>query len=281
MKVRDLLCGLLAGCMPLTAAQAQEKKNVPAGTPVTIIVKPAEPASPPITMKLNGRQAKATPTKCACGKTGGGNIDVAQPAPDTVIITVTGAALAEGLPVCGSSASIHVDFSQCFEVVFEKNDLKYPKVTLEGRVIGALRSHCKGGCAQESAHAVLVPACGGPGLNVTLPANSVCNGENLSVNDHEGPCGAPLLPGKYTLNAQFEVSATHPIGLCKPSSDEFAPDPALDPLWIGPKDPYHGIAKKDFGFQITIKVLEDTPPGGGGDNGNGKENGEKAPAPKP
>ena len=37
-------------------------------------------------------------------------------------------------------------------------------------------------------------------------------------------------------------------------SAEFAPDPALDPLWISAFEPFHGAAKKDFGFQVTIKV---------------------------
>jgi hypothetical protein len=32
------------------------------------------------------------------------------------------------------------------------------------------------------------------------------------------------------------------------------------------KEPFHGAIKKDFGFQVTLKVLEDTEP----------ENGEKA-----
>jgi hypothetical protein len=41
---------------------------------------------------------------------------------------------------------------------------------------------------------------------------------------------------------------------CKAASAEFAPDPALDPLWISSFEPFHGASKKDFGFQVTIKV---------------------------
>ena len=33
-----------------------------------------------------------------------------------------------------------------------------------------------------------------------------------------------------------------------------APDPALDPLWISYWEPFHGAVKKDFGFQVTVKV---------------------------
>jgi hypothetical protein len=41
---------------------------------------------------------------------------------------------------------------------------------------------------------------------------------------------------------------------CKAASAEFAPEPALDPLWISYWEPFHGAQKKDFGFQVTIKV---------------------------
>jgi len=51
------------------------------------------------------------------------------------------------------------------------------------------------------------------------------------------------------------VSAVHPHGLLgKAASAEFAPDPALDPLWISYWEPFHGAAKKDLGFQIILKV---------------------------
>ncbi len=254
MKARIMLCGLLVGCLALPAGAAPDKKDVSAGTPVTIIVKPAEAAAPAIPIKPNGRSAKAVPLRCGCGKTGGGNIDVAQPTPDALIITVTGAALASAMPCLTSRASIHVDLTQCFLVSFEKTELKNPKMTVEGRVIGLLRTPCKGGSASESAQAAVGPAHGGPALTLMLPANRACDGENLSINDHEGPICGPLVCGKYVLHAQFEVGAVRPCGLCKPSSAEFAPDPALDPLWLNPKEPFHGAAKKDFGFQIIIKI---------------------------
>lgn len=36
--------------------------------------------------------------------------------------------------------------------------------------------------------------------------------------------------------------------------------PALDALWISYWEPFHGAIKKDFGFQVTLKVVEDTSP---------------------
>ena len=52
------------------------------------------------------------------------------------------------------------------------------------------------------------------------------------------------------------AKAAHPKKVlpCKAASAEFAPDPALDPLWISYWEPFHGAQKKDFGFQVTVKV---------------------------
>src|SRR5262249_20610767 len=132
---------------------------------------------------------------------------------------------------------------------------------MEGRLIGVLRSHCKGGCAHVgNAHASLTCAPGLPPLSIQLQDHSVCGGENLSVNDHEGPVCIPINCGKFILHQTFHVAADARKCLlpCKAPSAEFAPDPALDPLWISAKEPFRGASKKDFGFQIIIKVTDTT-----------------------
>src|SRR5258708_27239939 len=93
-----------------------------------------------------------------------------------------------------------------------------------------------------------------------LAGNSYAAGENLSVNDRQGPTAVSIASGKYVLHQLFGVQAAHPRALlpCKAASAEFAPDPALDPLWISYWEPFHGANKKDFGFQVTIKVAPET-----------------------
>ena len=51
------------------------------------------------------------------------------------------------------------------------------------------------------------------------------------------------------------VSNPHSLLPCKAASAEFAPDPALDPLWISYWEPFHGAIKKDFGFQVVVKAV--------------------------
>ena len=58
----------------------------------------ADAPTPPISITLGDRHATATPVRHGFAHTGGGNIDVAQPAPDTVVITMTGVAVAGAHP---------------------------------------------------------------------------------------------------------------------------------------------------------------------------------------
>jgi hypothetical protein len=216
-----------------------------------------------VSITLGPRHGHATPVRAGFTHTGGGNIDVAQPAPHILVITMTGVAVAGGHPCKCSTASMNIDLEQCFEVNFDDPKMKRAKLTIEGRVIGLLRSHCKGGgsaqigeaCASVGAGEVEVIA-------LSLPAHAVSGGENLAINDRQGPLRVPVDAGKYMLHQSFSVQASHPKTLfpCKAASAEFAPDPALDPLWISYWEPFHGAAKKEFGFQVTITVDPDDSP---------------------
>jgi hypothetical protein len=235
-----------------------------------IVVKPYEPPAPTVSITLHDRHGHVTPASKGCVHTGGGNIDVAQPTPDVLVVTMTGVAVATPNPLGPATASLDFDLAQCLEVVFEKPEVKKAKLTMEARVIGLLRSEKVGSAEEHGTAGVLCASA--PLVTITAPPHSVACGESLSINDHEGPISVPVQPGQYTLQQNFHVSAAAPKSVlpCKAPSAEFAPDPALDPLWISYKEPFHGAIKKDFGFQVTIKVApdEDKPE-------------EKLPEPKP
>jgi hypothetical protein len=283
LKQSLIALSALAGVLSPLALAAQEKTTIPAGTPVTITVQPAPSTAPPVSITIGPRHGHVTPIRQGCTHTGGGNIDVAQPTPDTIVITMSGAAIAYGA-LHNASAGMNFDLEQCLEINFDNPKLKKAKLTLEGRVIGLLRSHCKSDSAgydQACASVVAGPA---SVLHLCVPPHSVAGGESLSVNDHDGPVSVPIAAGKYTLRQTFSIGAqAHGyIVPIKGPSAEFAPDPALDPLWLPYKEPFHGAAKKDFGFQMIIKVAEDTDTNG---NGEKKEEApparEKLPEPRP
>jgi hypothetical protein len=273
-----LLTGCVAASSPL---MAQEIRAVPPGTPVTITVTPAQPAAPPVSITLGSRTGKVTPIRTGCTHTGGGIIDVAQLAPDTVVVTMTGAAVAYGGPHASVAAQTFC-LDQAFEVSFDNPRVKKARLSLEARVIGLLRSHGKGGTAEVSEMCATV-AEGPAALNVSLPPQSVAGGENLSLNIREGAVTVPAPAGKYCLRQTFAITASAPRCLlpCKAPSAEFA-DGAIDPLWISYKEPFRGAAKKDFGFQVTLRVVEDSDASGGAATGaaprpNGDCKGDTAP----
>ena len=213
-----------------------------------------------VTIRLFDRHGHATPLRQGFSHSGGGNVDVAQPTPDSLVITVTGVAVAGAHPFMSSLARFDFDVRQCFEVVFEKPSVKAATMTLEGRMIGLLRSHCQGGGSAEEAQGCARVVIGDTALlELCTPAHRVTGGENLSINDRSGPLGGPITAGRYTLHQIFTISANHPHSLlpCKAASAEFAPDPALDPLWISYWEPFHGAQKKDYGFQIILKVASE------------------------
>ncbi len=220
----------------------------------------AAPPAPPVSINLLNRDGKAWPNRKGFSHTGGGNIDVQQPAPDTVVITLGGVAVAGAHPISNSVAQMAFEVIQDLEVSFDDPKVKKAKLTLEGRVIGLLRSHKGGGVAAISAATASLGTDSIELLSLCAPTHTVTDGVNFSVNDHQGPVGVTVLAGKYTIRQGLCISATHPRNFCpmKASSSEFAPDPALDPLWISYWEPFHGAAKKDFGFQIVIHVADDS-----------------------
>jgi len=235
----------LAAAPVLVAAQEKEVK-------VTVTAGAVPP--PPVSITLHERHGHVTPIKGRCTHTGGGLIDVASPAPDTVVVTMSGAVVA--------NAVMQFDLEQSFEVSFDDPKVKRAKLTLEGRVIGLLRGE-RTGCAEYSdacAHLLLGPA---DVLTVCVPPHNACGCQSLAVNDHDGPKGVAAGPGKFTLHQTFNISARSNCGLFKRPSAEFAPDPALDPLWINFFEPFHGVKKDSFGFQVTLRVAAETEPANG------------------
>jgi hypothetical protein len=262
-QVGYLALGLLSLAAP--PAGAQEKAAVPAGGTVNVTITSAAAAPPPVSLTLLGRHGHVTPEKGKCTHTGGGLIDVASPSPDTVIVTMTGAAVA--------NSSMQFDLEQFFEVNFDDPKVKKAKLTVEGRVVGLLRGEKKG-CAEYADACAHIGAGPAELLAVCVPPHQVCDHDNLAVNDHDGPRSMPVVPGKYTLHQTFTIRAYSSSVLCKRPSAEFAPDPALDPLWISYHEPFHGVKKDSFGFQVIVKVAADT------DEGNGaKKAPESLPAP--
>jgi hypothetical protein len=258
--ISSLTLSVLGLALSASTLWSQEKPVLPAGAPVNVTITAGSAPPPPVSITLHERHGHVTPARGKCAHTGGGLIDVASPSPDTVIITMSGAVVA--------TAEMKFDLDQCFEVSFDDPKLKKAKLTIEARVIGLLRGEPKG-CAEYTEACAHLGIGTAEMVSLCVPPHSVCECENLAVNDHDGPRTIPIVPGKYTLHQTFAIAARSESWIHKRPSAEFAPDPALDPLWISYFDPFHGVKKDTFGFQVSIKVAADTEEGNGDKKGTG------------
>jgi hypothetical protein len=156
----------------------------------------------------------------------------------------------------GSAADLDFLLTQEFDIVGGL-PAGTAKLSLETSLIGVLRG---GRIAAATADAgATVFRDGNEIVTAETPDRGVACGQNLSVNDRVAPEDVPVSPGHFVLHAHCRLAATHPASFRgKAASAEFAPEPALDPIWVGgPRDPFHGVAKKDFGFHVTLRVSSD------------------------
>jgi hypothetical protein len=219
-------------------------------------------AQSPVIVKLGDRHGHGIPHRIGCTHLGGGNIEVEQPAPNEVFILMRGAAVATGHPFKDSLAEMRFELDQDFQIVFlQPERIKAAKLTMEGKLIGLLRS--QPGCHEQKGRgtAECGPACAElicddkDLVSLCVPPHSVGGGENLTLNCQKGPACISVLPGCYRLHQTFNLAAAHPCSAlpCWPASAEFSPS-ALNEKWIGYWEPFHGVNKSKFGFLILLRV---------------------------
>ncbi len=170
--------------------------------------------------------------------------------------------MAAGHPFKDSQAGMEFNLDQELKVLFrDPEKVKAAKLSLEAKIIGLLRSqpgkcdHVSRGTARCGPACVKLLCEDNVLLSACAPPHEVGGGENLSINCQCAPPSIPISPGCYHLQQTFHIEAVHPHTAlpCWPASAEFAPD-ALNPKWIGYWEPFHGAAKKKFGFQVRLRV---------------------------
>jgi hypothetical protein len=82
-----------------------------------VVVALALPVSLVVTLSLSARHGYVTPVRQGFTHTGGGNIDVAQPSPGTIVVRMSGITVAGGHPCKAFKATMNFDLEPCFEVV--------------------------------------------------------------------------------------------------------------------------------------------------------------------
>jgi hypothetical protein len=224
------------------------------------------PPGPAYQIVLRSRHAEVTPTRVKDAQTGGGYILVEQPEPNTIVITMAGAAVA-GSECCGSTAAIDFNLEQELEIVPTRAGVRPPRIGMVGRLIGTLQVTDPGKCGKTCGSAEQGPASaclalGGTNLlSVSVKPSSVACGQDSSINHRHGPVESAAVAGSYCLTGSFHMAVTQGKGVWNRQAAvaDFDPAPQLDGVWADVLKPFRAVPRKDFGFKVIVRVVEDAP----------------------
>jgi hypothetical protein len=246
---RNLLLSGLAGLPALAAARAADPP-APAGLGYQIV--------------LRSRTATATPLRDKDAQTGGGSVTVEQPEPHTIMVAMAGSAVV-GSDFHASSAGIAFDLEQDLEIIPTRKGVRPPRVGMVGRVVGTLNVTDPGKCGKACGTADQGPAAAclaGGGttlLSLAVKPSAVGAGGESSVNLREGPVESPAAAGAYRLTASFRIGVTQGKGVFHRqfAVADFDPAPQFDGFWTDALRPFRAVPRKDFGFQLIVRVVEE------------------------
>jgi hypothetical protein len=236
------------------------------------------PAGPAYQIVLRSRHAEVTPTRTKDSQTGGGSILVEQPEPHTLVITMAGSAVV-GSTFCGSAAGIDFHLDQDLEIIPTRSGVRPPRIGMVGRVVGTVQvtdlCKCCGKCCGPCGTAEQGPAtaCLSMGetslLSVEVQPSAVACGQELAVNHRDGPVECPGVVGCYRLSGSFRIGVTQGKGVWhrQYAVADFDPAPELDAFWVDALRPFRAVPRRDFGFKIVVRVVEDAAPAVGPEKG--------------
>jgi hypothetical protein len=236
------------------------------------------PAGPAYQIVLRSRHAEVTPTRTRDAQTGGGSIVVEQLEPNTVIVTMGGSAVV-GSDCHGSAAGIDFRLDQDLEIVPTRPGIRLPRIGMMGQVVGTLQvtdpgkgdkpcGSAAGKCGKSCGAADQGPAaaCLAAGetslLSVNVESAAVSCGQELAINHRTGPVEFVAAAGDYHLSGSFRIGASQGKGVFyrQYAVADFDPAPQLDAFWADALKPFRAVPRRDFGFKVVVRVVEDAPP---------------------
>jgi hypothetical protein len=228
------------------------------------------PSGPAYQIVLRSRHAEAVPNRTKDAQTGGGSIVVEQPEPNTIVVTMGGSAVV-GSDCHGSAAGITFDLAQDLDIVPLHRGARPPRVGMVGRVVGTLQVTEPGLCGKPCGSAEQGPAAaclaigGTPLLSVGVKPSAVSCAQESSINFRDGPVEVVAAPGPYQLTASFRIGVTQGKGVFhrRAAVADFDPAPELDAFWADVLKPFRAVPRRDFGFKVVVRVVEDAAPEAG------------------
>jgi hypothetical protein len=237
------------------------------GLPVSTAQQSA-PAGPAYNIVLRSRNAEVRPTRTKDAQTGGGSIVVEQPEPNTIVVTMGGSAVV-GSDCFGSSAGIDFQMAEELEIVPTRMGVRLPRIGLLGRVVGTLQVSDPGECcckpcgnAEQGNATASLNSGSSHLLSISLPTSAVSCGQELAINNRDGPVECSAAAGCYHLTGSFHISANQGKGVFyrQYAVADFDPAPQLDAFWAQALKPFRAVPRRDFGFKVVLRVIEDATP---------------------
>jgi hypothetical protein len=226
------------------------------------------PAGPAYLIVLRSRSAEVTPSRTKEAQTGGGSIVVEQPEPNTIVVTMGGSAVA-GSECHRSSAEMAFELEQDLDIVPTRTGVRPPRIGLVGRVVGTLQVTDPGKCPCApcgNAEQGPATACLSAGetnlLCINVKPAAVSCPQELSINHRDGPVESPAIPGCYRLTGSFRIGVNQGKGVWhrQAAVADFDPAPQLDAFWADVLKPFRAVPRRDFGFKVVLRVVEDATP---------------------
>jgi hypothetical protein len=245
---------LLAGLVALVGPAA-----------VRVAGQPPAPAGPAYQIVLRSRHAEVKPTRTGDAQTGGGSIVVEQPELNTIVVTMGGTAVV-GSDCHGSAAGLTFDLEQDLEIIPLRPGVRPPRIGMVGRVVGTLQvtepCHCSGkpcGTAEQGPAVAALSMGEANLLTVNVKPTAVACGQEVAINHREGPVESPAVVGCYRLVGSFRVGVTQGKGVFNRQAAvaDFDPAPQLDAFWADVLKPFRAVPRRDFGFKVALRVVED------------------------
>jgi hypothetical protein len=225
----------------------------------------AAPTGPAYQIVLRSRHAEVTPLRCKDSQTGGGSIVVGEPEPNTIVVTMGGGAVV-GSDFCGSVAGMDFHLEQDLDIVPLRNGVRRPRIGLVGRVVGTLQVTDPGKCclkacgnAEQGIASASLTSGDAHLLSVNVPPSAAACGQELSINHRDGPVEATAAAGCYRLTGSFHIGVNQGKAVFNRrfAVADFDPAPQFDAFWADALKPFRAVPRRDFGFKVVLRVIED------------------------
>jgi hypothetical protein len=99
-------------------------------------------------------------------------------------------------------------------------------------------------------------------LSVSVPPSAVSCGQEVAINNRNGPVECPGGPGCYRLAGSFRIGVNQGKGVFhrQAAVADFDPAPELGAFWADALKPFRAVPRRDFGFKVVVRVVEDSGP---------------------